>query len=196
MSLLLRPYQERFFSVVRERQAAGVNRQLGVLATGLGKACLFAALRTQMDFRRKIMVLVHREELADQAADKLKRWNPELHVGIEMANRYADVDGIFPATLVVGSVPTLGRKGSMRIRRFLPEDFDCVVSDEAHHSTSPQWKNVLAHFGLLDPGGSILSLGLTATPNRSDGLGCGRSSTRSFLTWASGRELKPDTLSI
>jgi superfamily II DNA or RNA helicase len=171
MTLQLRDYQRDFFQRVRERYDAGVTRQLGVLATGLGKAVLFAALREQMNFGKKIMVLVHREELAAQAADKLWRWNQHLHVGVEMADRYADVDGIFPATLIVASVPTLGRRGSRRIAKFLPEDFDCIVSDEAHHSSSPQWRNVLTHFGLTEPGGSILSLGLTATPNRSDGTG-------------------------
>jgi ATP-dependent helicase IRC3 len=168
----LRPYQERFFESVRSHFDAGVNRQLGVLATGLGKAVLFAALRERMGFQRKIMVLVHREELANQAADKLQRWNTHLRVGVEMAGRYADVDGMFPDTLIVASVPTLGRRGSYRIKKFLPEDFDAVISDEAHHSTSPQWKNVLAHFDLLKPNQThILSLGLTATPNRSDGQG-------------------------
>ena len=167
----LRPYQRKFFAQVRERYDAGVTRQLGVLATGLGKAVLFAALRDQMQFRKKVMVLVHREELAAQAADKLLRWNPDLRVGVEMANRYSDVDGIFPDTFVVASVPTLGRRGSARIKKFLPDEYDCIVSDEAHHSSSPQWRNVLTHFGLTEPGGTILSLGLTATPNRSDGTG-------------------------
>ena len=128
--LQLREYQRDFFARVRERYDAGVTRQLGVLATGLGKAVLFAALRDQMNFAKRIMVLVHREELAAQAADKLCRWNPHLHVGVEMADRSADVDGIFPATLIVASVPTLGRRGSSRIKKFLPEDFDAVVSDE------------------------------------------------------------------
>ena len=168
----LRPYQERFFSAVREAKERGVNRQLGVLATGLGKACLFAALRTQLGFRKKIMVLVHHEELAAQAKDKLKRWNPDLRVGVEMAGQYANVDGIFPDDFVVASVPTLGRKNSDRIRKFLPQDFSAIVSDEVHHAIAPQWKNVLAHFELLNPCETdILSLGLTATPNRSDGQG-------------------------
>src|ERR1035441_5457701 len=122
----LRPYQQDFFTRVRERRDAGVNRQLGVLATGLGKAVLFAALREQMGFKKKIMVLVHREELANQAADKIQRWNPGLMVGVEKAERTSKPMDQF----VVASVPTIGRKGSSRILKFHPDDFDCIVSDE------------------------------------------------------------------
>jgi superfamily II DNA or RNA helicase len=166
--LELRDYQRNFFERVRERYDAGVNRQLGVLATGLGKAVLFAALREQMNFSKKIMVLVHREELANQAADKIQRWNPGLMVGVEKAERQSSPMDTF----IVASVPTIGRRGSSRILKFHRDDFDCLVSDEAHHSSAPQWRNVLEYFGVIRPNESdVLSLGLTATPNRSDGTG-------------------------
>jgi superfamily II DNA or RNA helicase len=126
MTLQLRDYQREFFQRVRERYDAGITRQLGVLATGLGKAVLFAALRDQMNFRKKIMVLVHREELANQAADKLQRWNPDLMVGVEKAERTSSPMDTF----IVASVPTLGRARSKRILKFHRDDFDCVVSDE------------------------------------------------------------------
>lgn len=164
----LRPYQQQCLDKSLERYRAGVNRQLAVLATGLGKAVLFAALRQHHEFRKRVMVLVHREELANQAADKIFHWNPGLMIGVEMANRYAAP----MHTFIVASVPTLGRKNSQRILRFDPADFDCIVSDESHHSTSPQWRNVLDHFGLMTANSEApLSLGLTATPNRSDGMG-------------------------
>lgn len=165
----LRPYQKHFFDEVRSAYDAECNRQLGVLATGLGKACLFAVLREQMGFSKKIMVLVHREELAEQAARQFRQWNPGAMVGVEMAERTsAPMD-----TLIVGSVPTLGRRKSTRILKFHRNDFDAVVSDETHHlKHGSQWANVLEYFGILRAGESrILSLGLTATPNRSDGNG-------------------------
>lgn len=163
----LRDYQLGCLDKSLERYRAGCNRQLAVLATGLGKAVLFAALRSHHGFQGKVMILIHREELATQAADKLSHWNPGLMIGVEMASRYAKP----MQSYVVASVPTLGRRGSKRLERFNPEDFDCVVSDEAHHATSPQWKNVLSHFGLMTPGSPVLSLGMTATPNRADGIG-------------------------
>ena len=168
--LSLRPYQLSSLEKCRERLAAGVNRQLLVMATGLGKACLFAALREQLGFQKKVMVLVHREELAAQGLDKITRWNPGLMCGVEMAARHAaPMD-----THVVASVPTIGRSGSPRLAKFNPAEFDCIVSDEVHHAVSPQWTRVLTHFGLDVPGSSLLSLGLTATPNRSDGIGLRR----------------------
>ena len=163
----LRSYQTTCLDKSLDRYRAGCNRQLAVMATGLGKAVLFATLRQHHGFEKRVMVLVHREELAGQAADKLHHWNPGLMVGVEMAQRRAKGFD----THVVASVPTLGRNGSQRLKQFDPASFDCIVSDEAHHSCSPQWARVLDYFGLMQPGGSILSLGLTATPNRSDGIG-------------------------
>ena len=122
----LRDYQQAALDKSYERLQAGCNRQLIVMATGLGKAVLFAALRQNHNFQKRVMVLVHREELAKQAADKIHKWNPGLMCGTEMASRYAaPMD-----TMVVASVPTLGRRGSKRIGFFNPDDFDCVVSDE------------------------------------------------------------------
>jgi superfamily II DNA or RNA helicase len=150
------------------RLRAGCNRQLAVLATGLGKAVLFAMLRKHHEFTKRVMVLVHREELASQAGDKIYRWNRGLMIGVEMAERRARPMDSF----IVASVPTLGRAHSPRLQKFDPAEFDAIVSDEAHHSTSPQWRRVLDHFGLMKPDPAApLSLGLTATPNRSDGTG-------------------------
>ena len=163
----LRTYQSACLDKSLERYQAGCNRQLVVMATGLGKAVLFATLRSHHNFEKRIMVLVHREELAAQAAQKIHHWNPGLMVGVEMARSQSrGMD-----SHVVASVPTLGRDGSKRLKKFDPAAFDCIVSDEAHHSCSPQWARVLDYFGLMQSGGPILSLGLTATPNRSDGIG-------------------------
>ena len=123
-------------------------------------------------FDKKLMFLVHMETLAEQAANAMHRWNPSLRVGIEMAGRFADVEGIFPPDLIVASVPTLGRKGSDRIKRFLPEDFSAIIQDECHIGIADSFKRVYDHFGLMQPDATgPLFLGITATPNRSDGKG-------------------------
>jgi superfamily II DNA or RNA helicase len=165
----LRPYQTRCLAKVRERKEAGVNRQLASLATGLGKGALTAALRTELQLPGKVMMLVHTDELAQGAVKKLTHWNPGQYIGTEMGmQRSAPMDNF-----VVGSVATLGRKGSSRIEKFHPADFSAIVSDEVHHLPGDsRWQRVLEHFGLSEPNPEgILHLGVTATPNRSDGKG-------------------------
>jgi len=160
----LRPYQRDALEASKQKFKAGVTRQLIALPTGTGKTPLFACVPDFFGFQDRCMVLVHREELAQQAADKLRTWNPNRTVGVEMANSYAG-----SADLVVASVATLGRLGSSRIESFNPDDFQAIICDEAHHSTANSYKNVFNHFGLLHPDSTRLLLGVTATPNRGDG---------------------------
>ena len=168
----LRQYQQDALALSLKHYQAGLNRQLVVMATGLGKSALAASVRESHGFHKKIMMLVHMETLAVQMATTIARWNPTLRCGVEMAGSYADVDGIFPPHFIVASVPTLGRKGSDRIKRFDPFDFDCLIQDEAHIGISDSFKRVYDHFGLLEPNpDGLLFLGITATPNRSDGKG-------------------------
>ncbi len=172
MTLSLRPYQKDCLSRSLEYYKMGVNRQLAVLSTGLGKTAVAASLRSHHGFHKKVLFLVHMETLATQAASAMKRWNPELRVGVEMAGSYAAIDGILPPHLIVASVPTLGRKGSDRIKRFDPFEFDAVIQDESHLGVADSFKRVYDHFGLMQPNpDGLLFLGITATPNRSDGQG-------------------------
>ena len=168
----LRQYQKDALALSLKHYQAGLNRQLAVLATGLGKTAIASSIKAHHGFGKKIMMLIHMETLAVQAATAMQRWNPELRVGVEMAGSWVDFDGLYPPDVIVASVPTLGRKGSDRIKRFDPFEFDCLIQDEAHLSPSDSFKRVYDHFGLLEPNpDGLLFLGITATPNRSDGKG-------------------------
>src|ERR1035441_7187653 len=160
----LRSYQREALEASLTRFKAGISRQLIVLPTGMGKTVVFANLPQHHQLPGKMLVLVHREELACQAADKLRRWNPDLRVGVEMGTTYA-----YPKDdVVVASVPTIGRLKSGRLLKFDPDAYSLVVCDEAHHSVSPSYKTVFEYFGFLGPTPSRLLLGFTATPNRGD----------------------------
>lgn len=149
----LRPYQQACVSAV-ESGWDDASRQLVVVPTGGGKTVIFSALAASMDVRRTL-ILAHREELIEQAADKLHR-STGISASIEKAERWADTS----ARVVVASVQTLTGR---RLQRWPQDHFDLVVADEAHHAISDSWQRVLRYFD-----GHANVLGVTATPDRGD----------------------------
>jgi ATP-dependent helicase IRC3 len=107
-------------------------------------------------------VLVHRDELIWQAADKLRVIAPGLALGIVKAAR-DEVD----APCVLASVQTLSREA--RLAR-LPGGFRTVIVDEAHHGVAETYRRILAAVGAFDPDGPV-TVGVTATPRRGDQVG-------------------------
>jgi superfamily II DNA or RNA helicase len=171
MTMTLRPYQKEALDAVKEKYEAGVRRLIVQLPTGMGKTPTFAALRDYLGLKRKVLVLVHRKELAAQAKDKLETWNPGSHVSIEMGSNYADPKSDF----VVASVATVGQEDSQRILKFDPSEYDAIVVDEAHHSIGETYKNTFEHFGLMVDGiPERLLLGVTATVKRGDDQALGQ----------------------
>lgn len=169
--MTLRDYQAGGLQAVKTSAAAGVTKQLISLPTGTGKTVLFANLPS-IGFRR-LLIVAHREELLDQAADKLRHWNPGLSVQVDQADRRADLEGVSMfdsgnGYAICASVATIGRKGSSRLTRYPANHFDAVVLDEAHHSSAQSYRSVIEHFRAGEPGGPLL-LGVTATPFRADG---------------------------
>jgi len=163
----LRQYQNDCLAVIKKRYKVGIRRQLICLPTGTGKTVIFAQFPNFFGMKKRMIVLAHREELLNQARDKILRANPRLKVDIEQANRRADDT----SDVVVASVPTLGRNDSERIKRLDPDQFNLIVVDEAHHATAATYRRTLEHFGLFEKDTVKLLVGFTATPKRGDGRG-------------------------
>lgn len=178
----LRPYQQDALNKINEKAQAGVNKQVLVLATGLGKTVVFSHLikdRIRATGKRAL-VLAHREELLGQAKEKILAVDPSLNVELEQGIYYADHSR---ADVVVASTATIGRAGSRRIKEFDPLEYGTIIIDEAHHASASTYKNILLHFGVLkqeepqslfgptDYNKDILLLGVTATPSRNDNEG-------------------------
>ena len=102
-----------------------------------------------------MLIMAHRGELLDQAADKLKEASG-LDSVLEKRNPRARQ--LLPVT--VGSVQSLAQE--KRLARFPNNYFQDIIVDEAHHCLSDSYKRVLDHF----PNANIL--GVTATPDRGD----------------------------
>jgi ATP-dependent helicase IRC3 len=167
----LRDYQNDTISKIIESYEENKQRLLVVLATGMGKTVCATELHKKFKPKEKTIFLVDRIELAYQAQESFQRSNPTLRVGIEMGKHHASKKD----DIVIACVHTVGRKGSYRIGKFEPDDFTTIIVDEAHMAVTDTYSRVLNYLGvgadnLLD---NKLLVGLTATPNRTDGVGLG-----------------------
>lgn len=163
--LELYPYQHTALAKVGSKLNEGINRQVVKLPTGMGKTPLFAKIDVALGPNRKRkLVIVHREELASQCAETIARWNPGAKVGVEMGELRSNQDEEF----IVAGVRTIGNAGSPRLTQFDPGQFISVGIDECHHATAQSYQTVMNHFKIYDRK-DILLLGVTATPNRTDG---------------------------
>ena len=158
----LRQRQIECLDAIRNEYLAGCYQQLCVAATGIGKAVILANIKRHMAdlLPGKMLVFAHREELIAQLIATLQEWNPDLKVGKEMANEYADTE----CDIVVSCNACIGRDGAKRLERF--GGFDVVVCDEAHHSIASTYLNVFEQTGVLKPDSTRLLVGFTATPKR------------------------------
>jgi ATP-dependent helicase IRC3 len=161
MNLQLRDYQVEACAKLAEAYQRGKRRVIITMPTGSGKTCVFVNLPGKPYAPGKYLVLVHRDELVQQAVEKFQAWSPHLRLTVEKAERHADP----AADIVIASVPTLAREN--RLAPFPWGDFGTCVVDEAHHSTAETYRRILERGGFLND--EKLLLGVTATPNRADG---------------------------
>ena len=123
----LRPYQQECIKVIESADKDGTHRQLVALPTGTGKTILFSTAAKRRNGRT--LILAHRDELIQQAVDKLTMVWDNVSAGVVKAERN-ETD----KQVVVGSVQTVSRENRLEQ---LPQDFDFIVSDEAHHCHIP-----------------------------------------------------------
>jgi DNA repair protein RadD len=153
----LRPYQSTAIDQVRESMRAGHRRVVLVMPTGAGKTHTAAAIVARsVAAGKRVLWLAHRTELVDQAIDSLA-----LHgvIAGAISAGSAKPERAF-ATAFVASV------GTIVSRDTLPPA-DLVVVDECHHFVAKRWRSVLDRYHTAHV------IGLTATPERGDGIGLG-----------------------
>ena len=153
----LRPYQQGARDAIHTEWENGHTRTLLVLPTGTGKTIVFASVAAdQVRAGDRVLILAHRGELLEQAADKLQR-STGLVSAVEKAESTC-LDSWF--RVVVGSVQTLQR--TARLERFPRDYFGTIIIDEAHHAITDGYRRILDYFE------SAKVLGVTATPDRGD----------------------------
>jgi DNA repair protein RadD len=149
----LRTHQLRARAAINRVYRDGFKRVVCVMPTGSGKTILAGSFVTAVNAKgNKTLWLAARQELVNQAHDSLKR------MGIDRVSVLrADDKRVDPEALTtVACIPTL-------CARDLRPDAQFVVLDECQHTPSESWKRIAQAY----PNAYVL--GLTATPERSDG---------------------------
>ena len=147
--------QVGFITNLRRIVDAGENRALLISATGTGKTYASAFAMRELGFKR-VLFLVHRSTLAKQALTSFRKvFEDKKSMGIVGAG-YSD----YEADYIFAMVETLHKEDNLR--KFAPEEFDCIVLDEAHHSPANTYQKVMEYFK------PKLFLGMTATPDKRD----------------------------
>jgi len=151
-------YQQPILDELAQVRALGRHRNLLVAATGTGKTVMAA-----LDYRRlrqagrvdSLLFVAHRREILEQSAVIFR-----LVLGQQGFGELL-VDGLRPAIgrHVFASVQSLNDESAID-----PARFDMVVIDEAHHAPAASWERLLARTAAKE------LLGLTGTPERTDGL--------------------------
>ena len=121
-------------------------------ATGTGKTT--TAIMDAKAVGKRVLFLAHTRELVNQAAETFRRLWPEVSVG-----KFAEDERDTESFVICGSIQSVSRY----IGLFKPDDFGYLIIDECHHGTAESYQKILGH---LRP---EFTLGLTATPERTDG---------------------------
>lgn len=151
-----RPYQQDAVdSVLSEWETR--QRTLLVMPTGTGKTIVFAQIIDRcVRAGGRVLVLAHRGELLEQAADKIAKVTG-LGCAVEKAEDTAL--GAWER-VTVGSIQSLMRP--TRLEQFRRDYYTHIIVDEAHHSLAESYQRILQHFS------TAKVLGVTATPDRGD----------------------------
>ncbi|WP_300386586.1 DEAD/DEAH box helicase family protein, partial [Clostridium sp.] len=147
--------QKRAIQNLKRLREAGEDKALVIASTGTGKTYM-SAFDVAECTPNRVLFLVHREEILRSAEATFKKLvkNKNKTTGLLTGtSKNIDVDYLFSTVQSMNN----------HIEKFRGNEFDYIIVDEAHHSSSPTYKRVMDYFK------PKFLLGMTATPERCDG---------------------------
>ncbi|MBL8854461.1 MAG: DEAD/DEAH box helicase family protein [Planctomycetaceae bacterium] len=160
-----RPWQVLALRSLAQFRAAGYRKALVAVATGMGKTWLAAfdarQVGEQLQRRPRVLVIAHRSHILLQAESAFSSVLDKTF-GTGTTSWYIGQRSDLTQSLVLASVQKLARPEGLA--RLASEQFDYVVIDEVHHAHAPTYRRVMAQLE------TCFILGLTATPERGDGI--------------------------
>ena len=159
-----RDVQVEALAALERSRGQGRDKALVVMATGLGKTFLaafdvraFEQERVPGGERARVLFIAHRREILAQAANTFRSVFPARRFGW-----FAGQRSELSADVVFASVQKLSRRS--RLSSLAPDAFDYIIVDEVHHAAARSYRRILQR---VQP---RFLLGLTATPERADGV--------------------------
>lgn len=160
IEIRLEPFQEDLLAKIALSRSQGHHRNLLVAATGTGKTVMAAVDYSRLAAalpRARLLFVAHREEILTQAQGTFRHALRQPTFGELWVDRHK------PQRFehVFASIQSLTAAG---LEHLGPDHFDIVIVDEFHHAAARSYTRLLEHVKPAE------LLGLTATPERSDGL--------------------------
>lgn len=142
---------------LNEIRSRGESKSILIAATGTGKTYLaaFDVLQVQP---KKVLYIVNRETILRKAEESFKNiLGSNIKTGFLTGNeKSVDCDYLFASCYTLSKDETLNS--------FKKDEFDYIIIDEVHHSGATTYQKIIDYFT------PKFLLGLTATPERSDGF--------------------------
>ena len=147
--------QEQFIVNLKKMIEKGEDRVLLISSTGTGKTYASAFAMRECGFKR-VLFLVHRGQLARQSRESYRMvFDDSVSMGLVGAG-----SSEYDRDYVFATVQTLNR--DRHLFKYEKDAFDCIILDEAHHSSAGTYQKVMNYFK------PKLFLGMTATPDKMD----------------------------
>lgn len=148
----LRDYQQEATENLQKMREDGKTIALLYNATGVGKTITAATDAKAVGGRA--LFLVNALKLASQAKETFAKVWPEATLG-----EYTGSQKDMTQTVIFATVQSISKD----LEKFSPTDFDYLIVDECHHAAANTYQKIFTYFH------PKFILGLTATPERSDG---------------------------
>jgi len=169
----LRDYQSLIIQKTLEtlKIPNGPSGSIVCAATGQGKTVMGINLICKL--KKKCLIVVHKEFLMNQWVERIKEFAPNTKIGIIQGNKCETEE----KDVVIGMLQSI-------VLRDYPKktfsDFGFIIYDEVHHLSGKVFSNSFFKIGTIK-----YSLGLSATPERKDGL-------TKIIEWHLGEIFVPD----
>lgn len=155
----IRPYQAEILSAWDKQAAASGGG--GIISVGPGRGKTVMAIAKLVQLGLKTLIVVHTSDLLDQWRERIEQYAPAARIGEIRGKTIA----VMNKDIVIGMIQSLSSpKKDADYSDELFREFGFVIYDECHHVAAEMFNRCLRKTQFK------YTMGLSATPDRDDGL--------------------------